>query len=87
LAYNEPADWFYPVRHYQGAALLEAGKAREAEAVFRADLRRNPHNGWGLYGVWQSLVLQKKGKAARAAESEFRAAWAGADIELSRAAF
>src|SRR5690606_31392680 len=22
LAYNEPADWFYPVRHYLGAALL-----------------------------------------------------------------
>src|SRR5690606_12720300 len=25
LAYNEPADWFYPVRHSLGAALLDAG--------------------------------------------------------------
>ena len=26
LAYAEPDDWFYPVRHYQAAALLDAGK-------------------------------------------------------------
>ena len=42
LAYSEPADWFYPVRHYLGAALLRAGKHVEAEAVYREDLVRNP---------------------------------------------
>ena len=42
FAYNEPADWFYPMRHYLGAALLDARKPKEAEAVFREDLRRNP---------------------------------------------
>lgn len=87
LAYNEPADWFYPVRHYLGAALLEAGRAEEAEAVYRADLERHPNNGWGSFGLWKSLEAQKKAKAAKVAEKQFRAAWQDADVELSRSAF
>ena len=46
LAYDEPADWFLPVRGTLGVELLEAGKNKEAEAVYREDLRRNPMNGW-----------------------------------------
>ena len=44
LGYNEPPDWLLPERERQGAYLLRAGKAREAEAVFSADLVRNPGN-------------------------------------------
>src|SRR6266566_3029628 len=44
LAYDEPADWFIPVRHLLGAELLTAGRAKEAEAVYRDDLRRHPGN-------------------------------------------
>ncbi len=87
LAYAEPADWFYPIRHYLGAALLDAGKPKQAEAVFRADLERNPVNGWALFGVWQSLAAQKRSADAKKAERAFRAAWTSADIELKRAAF
>ena len=29
--YNEPPDWFYPVRHTLGAVLLEAGRPAEAD--------------------------------------------------------
>lgn len=87
LAYNEPADWFYPVRHSLGAALLDAGDAREAEAVFREDLRRNPNNGWALFGLARALRAQKKGAAAKTTEAKFRAAWANADFELARPAF
>jgi tetratricopeptide (TPR) repeat protein len=87
LAYSEPADWFYPVRHFQGAALLDAGKAKDAEAVYREDLRRNPKNGWSLFGLAQSLKAQKKSKDAAAAEKEFTAAWPRADIKLTRTAF
>jgi tetratricopeptide (TPR) repeat protein len=82
LAYSEPADWFYPVRHYLGAALLEAGKAREAEAVYRDDLRKNPRNGWALFGLWQALKAQKK-KEAATAERDFTAAWKNADLTLT----
>jgi tetratricopeptide (TPR) repeat protein len=87
LAYNEPADWFYPVRHYLGAALLEASKPKEAEAVYRADLERNPKNGWALFGLWKSLEAQKRTKDAKAAQKTFKTAWANADIELTRTAF
>ncbi|PCC69636.1 hypothetical protein SAMN02745121_04060 [Nannocystis exedens] len=87
LAYNEPADWFYPVRHYLGAALLDAGRAREAEAVYRADLAKNPNNGWAYFGLWKSLAAQKKKSAARKAERDYLDAWAFADFELERTAF
>jgi tetratricopeptide (TPR) repeat protein len=88
LAYSEPDDWFYPVRHYHGAALLNAGMAAEAHAVYLEDLKRHPHNGWALFGVWKSLVAQKKPSAEiRAAKSDFDAAWSHADISLTSTAF
>jgi tetratricopeptide (TPR) repeat protein len=86
LAYSEPADWFYPVRHFQGAALLAAKKAKEAEAVYREDLRRNPGNGWGRFGLWQALKAQKKTKDAGAAEVAFKEAWKRADVTLTTSA-
>jgi tetratricopeptide (TPR) repeat protein len=81
-AYSEPADWFYPVRHFQGSALLAAKKFKDAEAVFRADLAKNPENGWGYWGLAQALRGQKKAKDAAKAEASFKKAWAGADVQL-----
>src|SRR5439155_23569130 len=37
LNYDEPSDWFYPVRESLGAALLQDGQYAEAENVFRED--------------------------------------------------
>lgn len=77
----------YPVRHYQGAALLGARKPAEAEAVYRQDLRRHPQNGWALYGVWQSLVAQKR-PAPEVAEAKaaYERAWGRADFPLTTTA-
>jgi tetratricopeptide (TPR) repeat protein len=86
LAYSEPADWFYPVRHFQGAALMDARKFAEAEAVYREDLRHNPLNGWGLFGLAQALQAQGKGAEAAKVQEEFKRAWAQADIRLTRTA-
>jgi tetratricopeptide (TPR) repeat protein len=83
LAYAEPADWFYPIRHFQGAALLGARKAKEAEAVYREDLRRNPKNGWALYGLAEALRAQGKKREASAVMQDFATAWQHADIRLS----
>jgi len=58
LAYDEPADWFFPTSHLLGAVLIKAGKAAEAEVVYRDDLNRHPNNGWALHGLAQSLKLQ-----------------------------
>lgn len=82
LAYDEPADWFIPVRHQLGLALLQAGKAKEAEAVFREDLTRHPNNGWALYGLTVSLKAQKKTAAAAKIEKQFQEAWKNADVKL-----
>lgn len=87
LAYSEPDDWFYPVRHFEGAALLSAGKAKEAEAVYREDLKRHPHNGWALFGVWQALLKQNRKVLAAYAKEEFDAAWQHADFTLTTTAF
>jgi tetratricopeptide (TPR) repeat protein len=82
LTYNEPADWYYPTRLSLGAVLLEAGRAAEAEAVYREELRRRPNSGWALFGLEQSLRGQGKSGEADRVAAEFRRAWARADIQL-----
>ncbi|MBV8757064.1 MAG: hypothetical protein JO257_07315 [Deltaproteobacteria bacterium] len=84
LAYSEPNDWYYPVRHFQGASLIAAKKFAEAEAVYRADLQRNPNNGWALFGLAQALRGQHKD--ASAVEAQRAKAWAHADIQLTASA-
>jgi hypothetical protein len=41
LAYSEPADWFFPVRHLLGALPMQTGLAADAEMVYRDDLSRH----------------------------------------------
>jgi hypothetical protein len=87
LAYDEPADWFLPVRHQLGAALLAAGKAEEADQVYAEDLRRHPHNGWALAGRIQALRTLKKTQAADALQREFADAWKHADVTIAWSVF
>lgn len=82
LRYDEPPDWIQPVRHAYGAALLQAGRFAEAEAVFREDLAKLPDNGWGLYGLHRALQLQRKTAEAQAAEQRFDEVWKRADIQI-----
>jgi tetratricopeptide (TPR) repeat protein len=87
LAYNEPRDWFFPVRQLLGAALLQAGKNTDAEQVYRQDLRQNPDNGWALYGLSAALKAQGHASAAADVARQFDAAWRHADIVLTSPAF
>ena len=87
LTYIEPADWHYPVRQSLGAVLLKAGRAAEAEAVYWEDLRRNPENGWSLFGLMQALRAQKRDDEAAEIEQRFKRAWANADVELTSSRF
>jgi len=87
LAYNEPKDWFFPVRHLLGAQLLEVGKPAAAEVVFREDLRRNPANGWALFGLATALERQHKAAEAARVQRQFQEAWKLSDITLSSSAF
>lgn len=87
LAYAEPADWFIPTRHLLGVALLNTGKPQEAETVYRADLVRNPENGWALFGLAVALQAQGRDGDAAAVRQRFDKAWAHADIVLAASAF
>lgn len=80
LAYDEPPGWMQPVRHALGALLLADGRAAEAEAVYRADLQRHPHNPWSLLGLHQALEKLSKWQEADAVEKQVRKAWARADV-------
>lgn len=87
LVYSEPPEWYFPSRHYPGAALLEAGYAAEAAVVYWADLREHPKNGYSLFGLTAALKAQGQDALAADAQSRFRAAWAEADVELTSSRF
>ncbi len=69
-----------PVRHALGALLIADGRAREAEAVYREDLKRNRENGWGLVGLQQSLCYQGRLRDALALSDRIKASWTKADV-------
>jgi tetratricopeptide (TPR) repeat protein len=83
LSYDEPADWYYPVRESLGAALIEKGNALEAEKIFREDLLQNPRNPRSLYGLMEALRAQKKDADAMWVEAQFQTAWKNADTKLT----
>ncbi|MGD8306079.1 MAG: hypothetical protein PVF17_05450 [Ignavibacteria bacterium] len=83
LRYDEPPTWFYPCRQNLGAVLIEAGKYKEAEEVYRENLDEIPDNGWGLFGLKQALLKQDKTEEAAEVEKRFNEAWKFADIELT----
>jgi Flp pilus assembly protein TadD len=87
LAYDEPKDWLFPARHLLGAELLQAGKAPEAERVYREDLRQNPANGWSLYGLSAALKAQGKTAESIRVTRQFANAWKRSDITLAASAF
>ena len=87
LPYDEPPGWHLPVRHSLGAVLLEAGRPEEAESVYREELRRNPENGWSLFGLREALLAQGERDAAEEADERFERAWATADLQLAASRF
>jgi tetratricopeptide (TPR) repeat protein len=82
IPYDEPPDWYYWVRESLGAALLRAGQYREAEGVFREDLRRHPNNPRSLFGLVESLKAQNKA-LPDSLDGQFRQAWRHAEKPLT----
>jgi tetratricopeptide (TPR) repeat protein len=82
LSYTEPPYWYYPVRQSLGAALLQAGRAEDAERMFEQSLEQFPKSGWSLYGLMKAQQAQGKTDAAKATEQRFQQAWAGAPEAL-----
>ncbi len=82
LKYDEPQDWFFPVRESLGGVFLMSGDAKGAEQVFREDLAKNLRNPRSLFGLHQALKAQDRNSDAWFVEQEFRKAWKGGAAEL-----
>ncbi|MDE0982534.1 MAG: hypothetical protein OSB11_11295 [Gammaproteobacteria bacterium] len=84
LNYTEPPDWSQSVRLYLGAVLLDAGRAVEAEEVYRKDLEWNRQNAWTTFGLSQALEAQGKTQEAIIVERQFQSFFRNADVEITR---
>ena len=87
LNFNEPPDWPQSMRLYLGAALLKAGRPKDAEGVYREELRDLRDNGWALFGLWQSVRAQGRSAEAQEIRERFERAWKNADVVLSASVF
>ncbi|MEQ1758571.1 MAG: hypothetical protein ABL986_09650 [Vicinamibacterales bacterium] len=85
LVYDEPEPLPFSARHWLGAALLEARRFSDAEAIYRAELIHHPHNGWSLLGLQQALTGQ--GKVDAAVNADLLASWARADTWIRSSRF
>ena len=83
MAYDEPPDWYYPVRESLGAALAANGEYADAEKVFREDLAQNPRNPRSLFGLLETLKAERKASDAAWVQAQFDEAWKSADTKLS----
>jgi tetratricopeptide (TPR) repeat protein len=83
IPYDEPPGWHQPVRQVLGAVLLEAGQPEQAETIYREELRRNPENGWSLFGLGQALKAQERADEAATVQARFEQAWGDADVTLA----
>ena len=87
LPYTEPPYWHQPTSHLLGAALLQAGRAKEAEAVYRRSLMTYRLDGWALFGLAQAQDAQGDRAGAAATRKAFQTAWQLADVKLTASRF
>ncbi len=85
IVIDDPEPLPFPARHWLGAALLDARRFAEAERVYRADLKRHPHNGWSLTGL--QLALRGQGKPTAAVDADLRASWSRSDTPIKGSRF
>lgn len=83
LKYDEPPDWYFPIRESLGGLLLRSGKYAEAEKVFREDLQHHPRNGRSLFGLKEALKAQSRLNDLYWVQNEFQTAWLYSDTQLT----
>ncbi len=87
LPYTEPPYWHQPSSHLLGAALLQAGRAKEATEVYRRSLQYYRADGWALFGLAQAEDAMGDKSAADATRKQFATAWSLADTKLTASRF
>ncbi len=82
LNYDEPPDWYLPPRESLGAVLLLDHHPKDAEAVFRAELKAHAKNPRALFGLATSLHALGNTAEEAAVRKEFEESWKHADMQL-----
>jgi tetratricopeptide (TPR) repeat protein len=82
LKYDEPSDWFYPVRESLAAALLYAHRLDDTERMIREELEKDPENGRILFLRLQLMNVIEDKDMALVARRHLNDAWENADVEL-----
>ena len=82
LGYDEPPNFYYPIRESLGALYLKAGRAADAKRTFETDLKRNGGNPRSLFGLAAALDALNQTADAAATRVEFETAWRDADVPL-----
>lgn len=85
LPYSEPEPYPFSVRHWLGAAQMEARQFQQAEQTYLDEIDDHPRNGWSLYGLRESLKAQ--GKPHASVQEQFVESWARADVLLKSTKF
>jgi len=83
MDYDEPPDWFAPMRESLGGILLRNKKFAEADTVFREDLERNANNPRSWFGLAEALRGEGQADAAAGAQRKFEQHWQQADVKLT----
>lgn len=85
MDYDEPEPLPFAARHWLGAALLESGRAADAEQEYRIELADHPHDVWSLYGLKAALAAQ--GKHDPDVDADFEASTARVDLWITSSRF
>ena len=96
LPYDEPWGWMQPTRHALGALLIDRGRYKEAEEVYRADLgldssinrsQRHPNNVWSLHGLYECLANRAERLEIKHIKILLDKAVARADVPISASCY
>jgi len=87
LPYTEPPYWHQPTSHLLGAALLQAGRAKDAAATYERSLKTYRMDGWALFGLAQAQDAMGDKTAGLATRKEFEQVWRLADVKLTSSRF
>jgi tetratricopeptide (TPR) repeat protein len=82
MIYDEPRDWLLNPKHYLANAYIKASRYSDARKILLKDLENNKENGWALFGIYQSYMLERKSKEAADILPRFQKAFDKSDIKL-----
>jgi tetratricopeptide (TPR) repeat protein len=82
LGYHEPPFYIRPVAESEAAAMMTAGKWKDAKAAFQQALEQRPNSGYALYGIAQATEKSGELDATTVAYQQFLKAWKTADPGL-----